>query len=192
MNTRELLEETEVLDLARGAHGVARCAAGSSTRTHGRPEPEPPRGRSSSARPSGRRCSRTTESRSTPGARSACSTGWRGRPRSSFASPAPPASFARGTAACTGALGRIVIAVHDAMADGSWLRLKALPSLRLRVGVHRPREEPLARVVLDELLREPREGAGLSRASARGTDGLVTAPPELPSRQASRSSSSSR
>ena len=41
---------------------------------------------------------------------------------------------------------------------------QGVPGLGLRVGVHRHREEPLAAVVLDGVVRQPREGARLPRA----------------------------
>ena len=45
---------------------------------------------------------------------------------------------------------------------------QGLPGLRLRVGVHRHGAQPLARVVLDGLVRQPREGARLPRAAPLG------------------------
>ena len=85
---------------------------------------------------------------------------------SSSASSSAPASSFRRRRGSTAALGRIVIAVHAAMARRLVGPAQGLPRRRLRVGVHRPREEPLAGLVLDAIVREPREGARLPRASA--------------------------
>ena len=54
-----------------------------------------------------------------------CSTGSPARRASSCASRSRARSSLRLPPGVTGALGRVIIAVHDAVADGSWQRLKA-------------------------------------------------------------------
>ena len=60
-----------------------------------------------------------------------------------------------------GGLAIVLAAVGEAMADGSWRRLKACRSEYVPLCVHRQGAEPVAAVVLDAGLRQPREGPHL-------------------------------
>ena len=88
----------------------------------------------------------------------AASTGTR---RAHFSATRASSSGCRGD-------GRCARADRDRCARGDGRRLlepaEGMSRLGLRVGVHRYREEPLAPVVLDGVLRQPREGARLPRA----------------------------
>ena len=57
------------------------------------------------------------------------------------------ASLAPDAGGVSGALGRLVAIVHDSIAQGTWSRLKACRDHELRVGLLRPHQEPLGRVV---------------------------------------------
>ena len=121
--------------------------------------------RSSYARRSAGFCSRTPGSRSTPDGRVLGARRRRVRGRgSSFISPGTQATSSRSG---RGDGGR-ARADRDRGARGDGRRLvepaQGMPRLGLRVGVHRHREEPFASVVLDGLVRQPREGARLPRA----------------------------
>ena len=52
-------------------------------------------------------------------------------------------------------LGELIGIVHEAMADGTWRRLKACRVGDVRVGVLRPVAQPLGNLVLDGGVRKP-------------------------------------
>jgi hypothetical protein len=54
--------------------------------------------------------------------------------------------------------------VADAQAEGTWSRMKACPLGDLPLGLLRPLQEPLGRVVRHGRVRQPREGSGIPRA----------------------------
>ena len=65
-----------------------------------------------------------------------------------------------------GGLARLLVAIADAQADDTWGRMKLCIAERLRAGVLRHVEEPLATLVLDGRVRQPAEDAQLPRPSA--------------------------
>ena len=65
-----------------------------------------------------------------------------------------------------GGLARLLVAIADAQADDTWAPDEALHRGRLRAGVLRHVEEPLAALVLDGLVRQPAEDPQLPRPSA--------------------------
>ena len=72
--------------------------------------------------------------------------------------------------------------VARAQADGTWERMKACPWHTCHVGVLRPLPQPLAHVVLDGGLRQPREGADLPAPRlANGPGGGLGALDQAPS-----------
>ena len=64
-----------------------------------------------------------------------------------------------------GALGRLLVAVHEAQHDGTWARMKACPWDTCHWAFYDHTKNRYGGVVQHGRVREPRQGAGLPRAS---------------------------
>ena len=62
---------------------------------------------------------------------------------------------------------RLLAIVHGSMNDRTWPRLKACPAEDCQLGVLRPLAQPLGHLVRDGEVRQPRQGAALSRGPSR-------------------------
>ena len=164
VNTRDLLDEKEELGSPESltawldGHGVdARRGSGDAVRTCA--------GRSSCARRSGSSCSSTPASRSTGTRPPECSTERRAAARIELCFEQCSGALTPAATGVDAALGRLVIARPPRHGRRLMGTAEGLPGLGLRVGVHRQRPQPLPRLVLDEVVRQPREGPRLPRAA---------------------------
>ena len=88
------------------------------------------------------------------------------------------------SAGIDGALGQIIAVVVQAVADGTWTRLKACRGRRVPVGVLRPLAQPLGPVVRDGGVRQPQQGPRLPRAAAQANVSPVQRRRAAPHREA--------
>ena len=154
--------------VAAGARGLARLSPHCLSRRARDVGRSPARDRASRGTPPG--AARAQRNRGRRGARpSRCSTKPRAGLASSSASRNAAGALAPEAEGVTASLGRIAIAVHSTMADGSWERLKACraPDASGRSSI-RPRT--LTGLVLDELVQQPHEKARAFRERHRHSE----------------------